>query len=239
MSVASLKYLTVNAAAKHTATVIFVHGLGDTGDGWKPVADLFGTDPTLKHVKWVLPHAPVQRVTANFGMEMPSWFDLRSFDFSSDEDEKGMRETSQKLNQLISHEIDSGIPSNRIVLGGFSQGGAMSLLTGLTSEVVKLGGIVVLSGWLPLSAKFKDMLSDNAKTLPIFWGHGIADPLVRLDFATRSVDFLKSSCGISESDDKTLSGLKFRTYKDLEHSSSKEELSDLKYWLKSVIPGDA
>ena len=93
-------------------------------------------------------------MTANFGMEMPSWFDIYSFGFDGEEDEKGMLETSRSLNSLISDEVDSGIPSDRVVLGGFSQGAAMSLLTGLTSER-KLGGIVSLSGWIPLRQKFK------------------------------------------------------------------------------------
>jgi len=234
MSAAALKYLTVNATTKHTATVIFVHGLGDTGYGWKPFADLCNRDPDLSHVKWILPHAPSQPVTVNLGAVMPAWFDIRA-DFESDEDEKGILETLQKLNKFISDEVESGNPANRIVIGGFSQGGAMSVLTGLTSNL-KLGGAVVLSGWLPLSKKIKGTLSDNASSLPIFWGHGIDDPLVRIDFATRSVDFLKSNCGISEVDDKTLSGLKYNKYAGLGHSSSEKELSDLKAWLKSVIP---
>ena len=134
----------------------------------------------------------------------------------------------------------------------------MSLLTGLTSER-KLGGIAVLSGFLPLSYKFKSvsatssqiydnyeansislpplqMLNDHAKTIPIFWGHGADDPLVRAEFATRSVKFLKTQCDISETDGEALAGLKFKMYPELEHSSSPEELSDLKSWLKSVIP---
>jgi len=235
MSAAPLKYLTVAATTKHTATVIFVHGLGDSGHGWKPVADTLKADPSLQHVKWVLPHAPNQAVTANFGMVMPAWFDLRSFELGQEEDEKGLLESSKKLGDLISAEVDSGISSERIVLGGFSQGGAMALLTGLTSER-KLGGIAVLSGFLPLSHKFKGMLSDHAKTIPIFWGHGADDPLVRAKFATRSVEFLRSQCNVSETDGEALAGLKFKMYPGLEHSSSPEELSDLKSWLKSVVP---
>jgi len=235
MSAAPLKYLTVAATTKHTATVIFAHGLGDSGHGWKPVAEAFAADPSLQHIKWVLPHAPNRAVSVNFGMVMPAWSDLRSFDLEQEEDEKGLLESSKKLSDLISAEVDSGIGSERVVLGGFSQGGAMSLLTGLTSER-KLAGVAVLSGFLPLSSKFKGMLNDHAKTIPIFWGHGTDDPLVLPKFATRSVGFLKTQCGISETGDETPAGLKFKMYPGLEHSSSPEELSDLKSWLRSVIP---
>jgi predicted esterase len=80
------------------------------------------------------------------------------------------------------------------------------------------------------------MLNDHVKTIPIFWGHGADDPLVRAEFATRSVEFLRTQCGVSEADGEGLVGLKFKMYPGLEHSSSPEELGDLKSWLKSVIP---
>lgn len=92
--------------------------------------------------------------TGNLSFTVAVRFDIFDFDFGGQEDEAGMLRTAHALNQLISAEIDAGIPANRVVLGGFSQGGAMSLLTGLTTER-KLGGLVVLSGWLPLATKFK------------------------------------------------------------------------------------
>jgi len=117
--------------------------------------------PTLPHVKWILPHAPQQSVTANFGMIMPSWFDIKDFSFNSAEDERGMLTSVRMLEGVIRQEVESGLDASRIVLGGFSQGGVMSLLGGLTSER-KLGGVVVLSAWLPLQAKFK-AVSDIVK----------------------------------------------------------------------------
>ncbi|KAF7302126.1 Phospholipase/carboxylesterase [Mycena indigotica] len=195
-AIAPLKSLVVPALSKHTATVIFVHGLGDSGLGWQPVAEMLNKE--LPQVKWVLPNAPTMPVTANGGMVMPSWFDILSFGFDSKEDREGMLKTVYSLNQLISAEVDAGIPANRIVLGGFSQGAAMTLLTGLTGER-KLAGLAVLSGWLPLRANFKSMVSDHAKSYPIFWGHGAADPLVRHDLAVKSVDFLRESIGLNTS----------------------------------------
>jgi len=233
----ALKYLTVNALTKHTATVVFVHGLGDSGHGWEPVAQMFSKDPELNHVKWILPHAPLQPVTANSGMVMPSWFDIMSFDFDSEEDEEGMRKSSLRLNELITAEIDAGIDASKIVLGGFSQGGAMSLFTGLGSER-KLAGLAVLSGFLPLHHKFKDMLSDHARLIPIFWGHGTADPLVGYDLCKKSVSFLKNECGIKElgDKDKDIVGIRCMAYQGMQHSSCIKELDDLRSWLKSVIP---
>jgi lysophospholipase-1 len=180
-----------------------------------------------------------------------------SFDFNTAEDESGMLQSSRLLNELISAEIDSDIDAGRIVLGGFSQGGAMSLLTGLTSER-KLGGIAVLSGWLPLHKKFKSvrkltlcssdgtdtaqfqMTSQHAKSLPIFWGHGSGDPLVRYELCTKSVEYLKTTCGIPElgAGDESINGMRCKVYRGMAHTSCPEELNDLKVWLRAVIPVD-
>ncbi|KZP03945.1 Phospholipase/carboxylesterase [Athelia psychrophila] len=229
-----LKTLIVKPISKHTATVIFVHGLGDSGHGWQPVAEILQRDPALSHIKWVLPHANQQPVTANGGMKMPSWFDIYSFDFDSDEDEAGMLKTSASINALISEEVNGDIDANRVILGGFSQGGAMSLLSGLTSER-KLGGVAVLSGWLPLKNKFKAMAVSHAAQTPLFWGHGTSDPLVKFKLGTDSVEFLKSQLGFKQSDNSA-AGLDFHSYAGMAHSSCQEELNDLSAWLKRVAP---
>ncbi|KAI0089251.1 Phospholipase/carboxylesterase [Irpex rosettiformis] len=230
----TLKFLTVAARAKHTATVIFVHGLGDSGHGWQPVASMLGSTPAFQHIKWVLPHAPEMPVTANGGLVMPSWFDIEDFGFEHD-DEPGMLRTVRSLNQLITAEVDAGIPSERIVLGGFSQGAAMTLLTGLTSER-KLGGLIIMSGWLPLGKKFKAMTNDHAKKIPIFWGHGQSDPLVRYQWAQRSKAFLENELGIGEAKGDSRVGLEFHGYPGLVHSAGDEELQDMQTWLGKVLP---
>jgi len=214
--------------------------LGDTGYGWmQPVSDIFAKDPDLSHVKWILPHAPQVSVTANFGATMPAWFDIRSFDFSSAEDEDGMLRTVSYINQLISAEVDSGIGPGRIVVGGFSQGAAMSLLCGLTNER-KLGGVVSLSGWLVLRSKIKAMCSPHASSNSIFWGHGIADPLVKFELGKESVDYLKNDLGIPEAPgapgDTSSKGITFKPYAGLEHGADPQELDDLAAWLKKTLP---
>ncbi|PVG00503.1 alpha/beta-hydrolase [Serendipita vermifera] len=159
-----LSSITVNPSTKHTATVIFLHGLGDSGYGWEPVAKMLARNPKLSHIKWILPNAPDQPVTLNFGMKMPSWFDIRSLDkdLTADdggEDADGMLASALSVNKIVTTQVDDeNIPANRIVVGGFSQGAALSLITGLTSER-RLGGLVSLSGWLPLSGKMKSVSS--------------------------------------------------------------------------------
>ncbi|CCM03357.1 uncharacterized protein FIBRA_05486 [Fibroporia radiculosa] len=176
-------------------------------------------------------------VTANGGMEMPSWFDILDFDWRTREDEAGMRKTITSLGTFLDSEVAAGIPANRIVLGGFSQGGAISLLTALTSDK-KLGGVTVLSGWLPLHQKIKSMVTSNNVTTPLFWGHGEDDPLVEFDMGVRSVEFLKKEFSIPTADPESpeKGGLMFNSYEDLPHSTSNEELRDLKEWLKKVLP---
>ncbi|PBL02914.1 Phospholipase/carboxylesterase [Armillaria gallica] len=234
-AIAPLKHLTVSPLAAHTATVIFVHGLGDTGNGWKPVADMFRVEPALKHIKWVLPHSPIMSVTANMGMEMPSWFDIASFGLKDKEDEAGMLKTVKSLTQLIDTEVASGVDPNRIILGGFSQGAAMSLLTGLTMEH-RLAGIVALSGWVALRDKLKSMLSGHATSIPIFVGHGSHDPLIKLTFSRESVDFLKDEIGIPEATPDNLTGLSYHVYQGVAHTASPDELDDLKAWITKIIP---
>ncbi|KAF8076711.1 Phospholipase/Carboxylesterase-domain-containing protein [Lyophyllum atratum] len=236
---APLKFLTVNPISKHTATVIFVHGLGDTGHGWKPVADMFRDDTALKHVKWILPHSPTRSVKANMGMEMPSWFDIYSFGFDTDEDEMGMLESARQINQLISTEVESGTDPSRIVLGGFSQGAAMSLLTGLTGER-KLAGIAVLSGWLPIRAKFKAMASPHASKIPVFWGHGSIDPLIKFQFCKDSSEFLTKELGIPLlTTPGEVKGLSYNIYEGMGHTTCQQELDDLKAWIKKALPKKA
>uniref|UniRef100_A0A8C4L3M9 palmitoyl-protein hydrolase n=1 Tax=Equus asinus asinus TaxID=83772 RepID=A0A8C4L3M9_EQUAS len=140
---------TVSGAERETAAVIFLHGLGDTGHSW---ADALSTI-RLPHVKYICPHAPRIPVTLNMKMVMPSWFDLMGLSPDAPEDEAGIKKAAENIKALIEHEMKNGIPANRIVLGGFSQGGALSLYTALTCPH-PLAGIVALSCWLPLHRAF-------------------------------------------------------------------------------------
>ena len=122
---------------------------------------------------------------------MNSWYDIKSLAPGGGEDERGMLESSSRISSLIGQEVDNGIPAERIIVGGFSQGAVIALLTGLSSER-KLAGIVSLSGYLGLAEKMGSMKSERAHLLPIFWGHGTADPVVRYSWGKESRDKLKS-----------------------------------------------
>ncbi|KAL0580516.1 hypothetical protein V5O48_001503 [Marasmius crinis-equi] len=152
-------------------------------------------------------------------------------------DEKGIDESNTSLTQLIEAEIDSGTAPNRIVLAGFSQGGAMTLVIGLT-YAKKLAGLVVLAGSLPIQDKIKERLSSHATSLPIFWGHGDIDPLVKIRYAEQSMEFMQS-VGVKiarDSEVTGMEGLTFKMYKDLLHILVDEEIEDVRTWLKLVIP---
>eukprot|EP00069_Balaena_mysticetus_P015573 bmy_22548T0 len=136
---------TVSGAEQETAAVIFLHGLGDTGHS---CADALSTI-RLPYVKYTCPHAPRTPATLNMKMVMPSWFDLMGLSPDAPEGEAGIKKAAESIKALIEREMKNGIPANRIVLGGFSQGGALSLLTALTCPR-PLAGTVALSCWLPL-----------------------------------------------------------------------------------------
>ncbi len=161
---------------------------------------------------------------------MPGWYDIS--DFSSDlanraEDETGITRSQSLFHNLIADEVKAGIPSERIVLGGFSQGGAMSLLAGVTCPT-KLGGIFGLSCYLLLAGKIREMVpAENPnKETPIFMGHGEADPLVRFEWGKSTAEKLKGWGW-----DVTL-----KSYPGLPHSASPEEIDDLEKWLVQRIP---
>ncbi|KID80736.1 Acyl-protein thioesterase 1 [Metarhizium brunneum] len=219
--------LVIPAAGRHTATVVFIHGLGDTGHGWADAVGFWRTRQSMNEIKFILPHAPHIPITMNGGMPMPGWFDIKTLVKGADEDGPGVLQSRDYLHGLIQQEIKDGIPADRIVLGGFSQGGAMSIFAGLTAPV-KIGGIVGLSSWLLLNQKFKDYVPDGNinKDTPIFMGHGDRDPLVLYDLAKDSEKAL-SSMGYS---------VTFKTYRGMEHQACAEELGDVEAFLSSRLP---
>lgn len=160
------------------------------------------------------------------------------------------------LQQLISREVDEGMASDRIILGGFSQGAVMSLLAGLTGER-RLGGVMALSGWVPLRHQFPavsirsfiydccwithgyfQMASSHAKRIPLFFGHGDQDPLVPREVSNASIELLTTRLGIQRASDTNLNGLTYNVYTGLAHSLDEtRELPDMMKWLAQVIPG--
>ncbi|KAJ2401057.1 hypothetical protein GGI23_001643 [Coemansia sp. RSA 2559] len=214
----------VRARANHTASVIFIHGLGDSGHGWEPVAQILSQ--SLPHVKFIMPHAPVQAVTVNGGMRMPSWYDIKSLDkIASNEDEAGMNASMMRINELIRGEVDAGIPANRIVVGGFSQGAALSLFTVLQSER-RFAGLVVLSGYLPVRDRLVPRITDASKLVPVFQGHGTADEVVLYQYGEMTSEVLKRN-GFDAV---------FKSYQYMGHSTCNDEIRDMQQFLAKQIP---
>ncbi|BGP11001.1 hypothetical protein JCM10049v2_006895 [Rhodotorula toruloides] len=220
---------------KHSATIIFLHGLGDSSAGWVPLAAALRQKKQFGHVKFVLPTAPVQPVTANGGYRMTSWFDIQDLGPAGlrAEDDTGMLSSVRSISSLISSEIDSGIPANQIVVGGFSQGAVIGYLTALTSER-KLAGVVALSGFLGMADKvksvsFASMLSDHATSLPIFHGHGDADPVVQYKWGQQT---------IAKLEELGFKSVEFKTYPRMGHSFCDEEQRDLERFLEKVLPAE-
>ncbi|XP_048696631.1 acyl-protein thioesterase 1 isoform X2 [Caretta caretta] len=198
----------VPAARKATAAVIFLHGLGDTGHGW---AEAFAGIRS-PHVKYICPHA----------------FDIIGLSPDAQEDEAGIKQAAEHVKVLIDQEVKNGIPSNRIILGGFSQGGALSLYTALTTHQ-KLAGVIALSCWLPLRTSFSQgAISGINKDIPILQCHGDCDPLVPLMFGSLTFEKLKSLINPVD--------ITFKTYSGMMHSSCIEEMMDVKKFVDKHLP---
>ncbi len=172
--------------AKHT--VIWLHGLGADGHDFPPIVPELGVRGEHA-VRWIFPHAPAIPVTVNGGMVMPAWYDIRGIDFDLRQDEEGIQASSRRVECLIAHENERGVPTNRICLAGFSQGGAIALFTALRHPE-KLLGIVALSTYLVLEETIRSERHDANRDTPIFQAHGTHDPMVTVDRGRRSHEAL-------------------------------------------------
>src|SRR5678816_3268525 len=173
----SLETIEIETGNDPTASMIILHGLGADDNDFVPVArelDLAAVGP----VRFVFPHAPTRPVTINGGYVMRAWYDILGLDMHERrEDEEGLRESQRLVEALIEREKERGIAANRIVLAGFSQGCAMTLMTGLRHRE-RLAGLVGLSGYLPLAAKTAAERHDANREVPIFLAHGTGDPVI-------------------------------------------------------------
>lgn len=204
------------------ASVIVLHGLGADGNDFVPVARELDL-ATAGAVRFVFPHAPVIPVTINGGYAMRAWYDILGADLVQREDEAGLRKSLAGVDALIDREKARGVPAHRILLAGFSQGCAMALLTGLRHRE-RLGGIVGLSGYLPLAATTNaERHASNAST-PIFLAHGRTDQVIPIARAIASRDALKA-LGYE---------VEWHEY-PMAHTVSMEEIADLGRWMVSRL----
>ena len=205
-----------------TAAVVWLHGLGADGHDFEPVATELGRGG-LDDIRYVFPHAPVRSVTINGGMAMRAWYDIAGSDFERRADEEGVRESARLARALVEEQIAGGISAERVVLAGFSQGGAIALYAGLRFPF-RIAGILALSTYLPAVQSLAAQAHEANHDVPIFLAHGSQDPVIALALSERSRAAMADLGYIIET----------HTYPML-HSVCAEEIRDIENWLHRVL----
>jgi phospholipase/carboxylesterase len=202
-------------------SVIWLHGLGADGRDFVPIVGELDLPP--EPIRFVFPHAPVQPVTINNGMSMRAWYDIVADDLARREDERGVRASQGLVEALVARERERGVPAARIVLAGFSQGGAIALQTGLR-QPERLAGIMALSTYVPISATLEAERNAANGHVPIFMAHGTQDPIIPLAHARRSRELLE----------RLGYPVEWHEYA-MPHSVSPQEIDDIGAWLRRVL----
>lgn len=205
-------------AANPVYSIIWLHGLGADGHDFAPIVPEL-VSPEWPALRFVFPHAPVRSVTINNGMAMRAWYDIYGFEPGARQDETGTREAIAQVEALIAREHERGVPSERILLAGFSQGGAIALAAGLRHPH-KLAGIIALSTYLPIADTLAAERSAANAAVPIFWGHGTFDPVVVLQ---RGIDSRAALEALGYKVD-------WHTY-PMPHAVHPQEIADLRDWI--------
>lgn len=221
MDEALLPALVIEPPLPATASVIWLHGLGADGHDFEPIVPELGLGDTP--IRFIFPHAPERPVTINMGYVMRAWYDVTSPDLSQGQDVTGTRQSERQLRAWVKHETASGIPPKRIILAGFSQGGAIVLHTGLRYPE-RLGGVMALSTYLPLADTVVDEKHTANADMPIFMAHGDQDPIIPLDLAVRSRDTLTALGHPVE----------WHEY-PMQHSVCMEEIEAIAEWLRQKL----
>jgi phospholipase/carboxylesterase len=220
----SLDAVELEPKAAPDAAVVLMHGLGADGHDFESLVPELRL-PASPSIRWVFPHAPVRPVTINAGYRMRAWYDIAGLDRRSREDEAGIRESARAVLDLVRRERERGIDGSRIVLAGFSQGGALALFAALRWPE-RLAGVAALSTYLPLASTLeKEAHPANAAT-PVFMAHGTDDSLVSPDLGRGSRDLLRS-LGYD---------VEWHEY-PIPHSVCAEEVADLRAWLLRALSG--
>ena len=211
--------IEISISAAPSASVIWLHGLGADGNDFVPVVKMLN----LPHVRFILPHAAYKKVSANNGYEMRAWYDVFGFAPGSREDATGVQESQAYIESLISKEVARGIPSERIVLAGFSQGGAVVLHTALRHQQA-LAGVLALSTYLPLKANLVSEKSKQNQAIPIFMAHGTFDNIISLDTCRITFELLQTQHYSIQWHEYTMA-----------HSVNQAEIDDIRAFLLQVL----
>ena len=213
-----LERITVEPATTAKSCVIWLHGLGDSGAGFAPVVPQLAL-PSNHSIRFIFPHAPEQAVTINQGYVMRSWYDIKSLDLHNRADMEGVLASEKLVCALIDEQIQQGIPARNIVLAGFSQGGVLSLFTGLRYPHT-LAGIMALSCYLPTANQLPEKCALANKQTPILQQHGQQDDVVPLSAGKMANELLLAG----------QYNVKWQTY-PMAHNVIAEQLSDISQWL--------
>jgi len=220
-----LETIEVETGKNPTAAVIWMHGLGADGNDFVPIVNELELDG-MPAIRFVFPHAPMRPVTINNGHVMRAWYDVSLGDLegkSRRADAAGVHESLEQIHALIEREVKRGVAAEKLVLAGFSQGGAIALHTGLRYPD-QLAGIMALSTYLPLADSLPLEAAAANKATSIFMAHGTFDPLVPLVMGAGSMTFM--------------AGLGYRVeWKQypMQHSVCAEEIEDIGEWLRRVL----
>jgi len=219
-----LESIEVETGRQPRAAVLWLHGLGADGHDFEPIVPELDLPATLP-VRFVFPHAPLRPVTINRGMVMRAWYDVRDDGGERREDEAGVQASQEQIEALIAREQARGVTADRLVLAGFSQGGAMALHTGLRHPA-RLAGILALSCFLPLADRVAAEASPANRDVPIFLAHGTHDAVIPLARAHRARAVLE--------------GLGYRVEwheYPMPHAVCREEIEEIGRWLRGVLGG--
>ncbi len=205
-----------------THSIIWMHGLGADGNDFVPIINELNLFPDV-HIRFVFPHAPMRSITINNGYVMRAWYDIYNNNLSHEEDENGIRDSQQAIENLIHHEISCGIKPENIILAGFSQGGAMALHVGLR-QTKNLAGILALSCYLPLVNRLLTEVQPVNSSIPILMTHGNRDPIIPVTLAKASRDLLLKTKYIVEWHEYAMG-----------HTVCAEEIADIRSWIMRIV----
>ena len=216
-----LDTVEVETGANPRHAVIWLHGLGADGHDFEPIVPELGLRDLP--VRFVFPHAPTRPVTINQGHVMRAWYDIRGLDRQSGQDEEGIGQSAAQVEALLRREHDRGIAQGRIVLAGFSQGGAIALHAGLRQRT-PLAGVMALSTYLPMAERFADERAPESAGVPVFMAHGTADPVLPVSLGQGSRDYLQGLGYAVEWHDYPMA-----------HQVCLEEIHAIAAWLRRVL----
>lgn len=217
-----LESIIIETNPQADAAVIWLHGLGADGNDFVPIVEQLQL-PSHYAIRFIFPHAPMRPITINQGYQMPGWYDISSLSIVEGEDEAGIKESSAILKQLCQEQEEKGIESERIVVAGFSQGGAVALHCGCRYPK-PLAGIMALSTYLPLAEALNDEISESMAETPVFMAHGRQDDVVSYEYGKSSMEQLQNN----DID------VNWHEY-DMGHAVCMEEINHIRQWLTEIL----